>query len=605
MKSLMKSLWIPILLLFAVNGLAQFGPDKILEASAYSSQSAVVPGGEFDIAIVLDIEEELHINSHTPSGEFFIPTVVTLDSLSGLEFNTPVYPPHELKAFSFSDERIAVYEGKVVIVTHVATASSLETGKLTVKGQVSYQGCNDTMCFAPGEEDFTVEVEVVPAGTPVEKINQGYFAGVIAEVTETVETTDDTGTLTADEQRAREIIEKGIFYAIIAFFGIGLALNLTPCVYPVIPMTVSYFGGQSGKSRGSAFASALLYQIGIAIAFALLGLISGLAGKQWGFLFQSPWFVVVIATIILAMAASLFGAFEITVPNWLMNKVGKSREGIVGAFVMGLTVGVVIAPCAAGIIIGLVGLVAKLGLVVKGTLLFFVMGLGLGLPYLILATFSGLLEKLPQSGMWMVWVRKLFAIMLIGVAFYFIIPQLERIYDKFAFLAGVLGIFGGLLLGFLDHAPGYTKTFKIFRGVVGVALVVLGIMWTQGAIESKASEIEWIKLHDQDIQTYIDDDKPVFIDFYADWCAPCKQLDRVTFRDEAVVEAAQDYHMIKVDCTTPDDQIKSIMQRFNVTGMPTLVFISPGGNVLDDLREIGFIGPEQFVKSMQAGLAAE
>ncbi len=605
MKSVLKSLWIPMLLLFAVNGFAQFGPDKILEASAYSSQSAVVPGGEFDIAIVLDIEDELHINSHTPSGEYYIPTVVALDSLPGMDFSTPVYPPHELKAFSFSDEKIAVYEGKVVIVTHVTTASTLETGKLTVKGQVSYQGCNDTMCFAPGEEAFTVEIEVVPAGTPVEKINQDYFAGVIADVQETVETTYDSGALTADEQRAREIIEKGIFYAIIAFFGIGLALNLTPCVYPVIPMTVSYFGGQSGKSRGSAFASALLYQIGIAIAFALLGLISGLAGKQWGFLFQSPWFVVVIATIILAMAASLFGAFEITVPNWLMNRVGKSREGIVGAFIMGLTVGVVIAPCAAGIIIGLVGLVAKLGLVVKGTLLFFVMGLGLGLPYLILATFSGLLEKLPQSGMWMVWVRKLFAIMLIGVAFYFIIPQLERIYDKFAFLAGVLGIFGGLLLGFLDHAPGYTKTFKIFRGVVGVILVVLGIMWTQGAIVSKASEIEWIKLHDQDIQTYIDDEKPVFIDFFADWCAPCKQLDRVTFRDKAVVEAAQEYHMIKVDCTTPDDQIKSVMQRFNVTGMPTLVFISPGGKVLTDLREIGFVGPEQFVKSMQAGLAAE
>jgi thiol:disulfide interchange protein DsbD len=111
-----------------------------------------------------------------------------------------------------------------------------------------------------------------------------------------------------------------------------------------------------------------------------------LAGKQWGFLFQSPWFIVCIVLIILAMASSMFGAFEITVPRWLMNTFGRSREGAIGALVMGLTVGVVIAPCAAGILIGLVGLIAKMGLVVKGTLLFFVMGLGLGVPYLFLAT---------------------------------------------------------------------------------------------------------------------------------------------------------------------------------------------------------------------------
>ena len=580
---------------------AQFGPEHIISVSAAASQNAVIPGSSFNLAVVVDIEEELHINAHQPNGDFYIPTVVTLDSLPNVTFGEPVYPAAEQKTFSFSpDEKLAVYEDKIVIVVPVTTTAALETGTMTVSGQVSYQGCNDTMCFPPGEEAFEIGVEIVPAGTPVEPVNPELFENI--EPAESVAPDNGGGiaTLTGDEQRAREIIEKGLLYAVIAFFGIGLALNLTPCVYPVIPLTVSYFGGQSGKSRGSAFASAFMYQIGIAIAFALLGLISGLAGKQWGFLFQSPWFVVVIATIILAMAASLFGAFEISVPNWLMNKVGKSREGVVGALIMGLTVGVVIAPCAAGIIIGLVGLVAKLGLVVKGTLLFFVMGLGLGLPYLVLATFSGLLNKLPQSGMWMIWVRKLFAILLIGVAFYFLMPQLERIYNKFGFMAGLLGIFGGLLLGFLDHAPGYTKTFKVFRGIVGVALIVLGLVWTHGAIQSRPSEIEWVKLHDSNIEPYLQDDKPVFIDFYADWCAPCKQLDRVTFRDDDVVQAAKSAHMLKVDCTAPSEEIRSVMERFDVTGMPTLVYIAPGGQVRDDLREIGYIGPEEFLQNLQA-----
>ena len=590
-----------ILLIFAATGFSQFGAQKVLDVDVKSSQNAVVHGEPFDIAVILNIEPGLHINSHTPGSEFFIPTTVTFDSLQGVTFSMPVYPKALMKAFPFSEEKISVYDEQVVIVTRVNTAPGIDTEVLKISGKVSYQGCNDNVCFPPAEDGFQTDLAVVAPGTSVEKINQEYFSSVIAD--ETVDSQDQF--LTDDERRAQEIFERGLLYTIVAFFLVGLALNLTPCVYPVIPLTVSYFGGQSNRSKGSSFVSALFYQTGIAIAFAILGLLSGLAGKQWGFLFQSPWFVIVIATIILAMAASLFGAFEITVPSWLMSGVGKSREGIVGALIMGLTVGVVIAPCAAGIIIGLVGLVAKLGLVVKGTLLFFVMGLGLGLPYLILATFSGLLEKLPQSGMWMVWVRKLFAILLIGVALYFILPQLERIYNKFGFLIGLLGIFGGLLLGFLDHAPGYTRGFKLVRAGIGIVLIVLGITWTNSAIHSKPSDINWVHLQNESIESYINNEKPVFIDFYADWCAPCKQLDRTTFSDADVVEKAKQFTMIKVDCTAPDKTILAIMDKYKVSGMPTLIFISKTGRVLTNLTEIGFIDGNEFLTSMDEALMSE
>ena len=393
-------------------------------------------------------------------------------------------------------------------------------------------------------------------------------------------------------------------FAVFAFFGIGLALNLTPCVYPIIPITVGYFGGQKTQTKTANFINALFYLIGIAIAFAILGLVSGLAGKQWGFLFQSPWFVVVISTIILAMAASLFGAFEIAVPSFLLSKVGNARQGVTGSFIMGLTVGIVIAPCAAGIIIGLVGLVAKLGLVVKGTLLFFIMGLGLGTPYLILATFSGLLDKLPQSGMWMVWIKKLFGILLVGVAIYFLMPQIERVYNKLGFTLGLLGIFAGLFLGFLDHSPGYSRAFKIGRAIFGILLIVLGTIWTNNAIHSKASDMNWVKYENQSIESLLSENKPVFIDFYADWCAPCKQLDRETFTDPSILEISKSFNMIKVDCTIPDANTKALMNKYNVTGMPTLVFLSKSGKELTDLREIGFVGPEKFITSFQKALSA-
>lgn len=593
--------FLSVILLIAFSSVySQLTKPQILTVQAYSSQDKIIPGSSFDLAVVLQIDPEYHINSHTPADEFFIPTVVSFSPLQGLLFAESVYPQAKLMKFAFSQDNVSVYSGEVVIKTQVTAQPDIAVGSTTITGQVSYQGCNDAVCFAPVTETFSLQLPVVTDGSAVVALNTEYFASS----ENAAETTDSAQSFTADENKALAILDKGIFYALAAFFLVGLALNLTPCVYPVIPMTVSYFSTQGSKSKRGVFFSALFYLFGIAIAFALLGLVSGLAGKQWGFLFTSPWFVVLIAIVILAMAASLFGAFEITVPSWLLTGVGKSRKGTIGSLLMGLTVGVVIAPCAAGILIGLVGLIAKTGLVLKGTLLFFVMGLGLGLPYLILASFSGLLQKLPQSGIWMIWIRKFFAVLLVGVALYFIVPQLDHIYDKFAFLAGILAVFGGLLLGFLDDAPGYTKKFKLVRAGIGILFILAGLHWINSAIQSKPSDIDWIYYKDQEISS-MTGEKPVFIDFYADWCAPCKQLDRETFSDDQVVEKSRAFHMLKVDCTKPDKATQKLMDAFQVSGMPTLIFLSKSGSELHELRETGFVGSTKFISAMDKTLAAE
>ena len=591
---------------FCQTALAQLGSTvDILTVRALSAQKQVMPGSEFNLAVVLNIFEEYHINSNKPLSEFFIPTEIRFENIPGVSFAKPLFPPALLKKFSFSEDEVAVFEGETVILVPVNIAPTIPLQPLMIHGSIYFQGCNDAVCFAPQEHAFSLELAVVPAGTMIEEVNREIFQKALAQVESQKQIGQPILSLTRDELRAREIIERGLIYAVFAFFFIGLSLNLTPCVYPVIPITVSYFGGQGGTRRGSTFIKALFYQLGIALAFAALGLISGFAGKQWGFMFQSPWFVVVIVTIILLLAASLFGAFEITVPNWLLSKAAQNREGILGSLIMGLTAGVVIAPCAAGIIIGLVGLVAKLGLVVKGTVLFFFMGLGLGLPYLVLASSSGLLDKLPQSGMWMIWVRKFFGLLLVGVAIYFVLPQLEAMYDKLGFLLGVLGLYGGLLLGFFDHSPTDSKTFKRVRWAFGIALIALGFTWMNHAIQAKPAQIEWIHYQGESIESFLQQSKPILIDFYADWCAPCKQLDRETFSNPAVEELARQFTMIKVDCTAPNEAVKAFMTRFAVSGMPTLVFLARSGAELPELREIGFVPAAAFVVSMEKALAAD
>ncbi|MBN1153386.1 thioredoxin fold domain-containing protein [candidate division KSB1 bacterium] len=573
-----------------------FTPD-VLEVTPLLSADKAQPGTTLQIAIVVEIEPEYHINSHTPE-EGLIRTELSFDPIPQISFGKLFYPQPAMVKFAFSDEPLSVYEHTIRIYSTVTVADNHAPAEIALSGTLRYQACDDNNCYAPDEKKFSITLPIVATDVQVNATHIDVFEQF--PETEAVSDQEENLSLSAEELRAKKIIERGLPHAIIAFFVFGLALNLTPCVYPVIPITVGYFGGKSHQRKGSSFIIALFYVLGIAIVFAILGLVSGLAGKQWGFLFQNPWFVIVISLIMLAMAASMFGVFEIAIPSWLMGSLGKSRQGILGSFIMGLTVGVVIAPCAAGIIIGLVGLVAKLGIVAKGALLFFIMGLGLGLPYLILASFSGLLEKLPQSGMWMIWIKKLFGLVLIGVAIYFLMPHVNAAYNRFGFLLGVLIIFSGLLLGFLDHAPGYTKNFKIAKTIIGILLILYGLFTADKAIKSEPSQIGWIAYNGQSIEQLLVDDKPVIIDFYADWCAPCKEMDSKTFSNDEIIEKAKTFTMVKVDLTSYKEETNTFKNKYKVTGMPTFVFLDEKGDEIEELRTIGYADDKEFLRKMES-----
>ena len=559
-----------------------------LDVKVVLSHKTIQPGMTFRIAIVAAIKEGLHIHSHNPTDEFLVPTVVELGEQDGVLYTPVSYPRPVFRNFAFSKEKLSVYEGKAFFFAQGRIPAGTTQGVKTISGILSYQACDDKACFMPAHVRFKASLKVVGQNEPVALTDSTVF--------------QESTSLSTEEMRAKAVIEKGLLYAVAAFFVFGLALNLTPCVYPVIPMTVAFFGGQGEEKKSKIFVLALYYVVGIAIVFSVLGLISSLAGRQWGFMFQNPWFVIVIAMIILSMAACMFGAFEIRVPAFLMTYSGKSRKGAIGSFIMGLTVGVVIAPCAAGIIIGLIGVVAKLGIVAKGTLLFFVMGLGLGLPYLFLAMSSGLLNRLPKSGMWMVWIRKLFGVLLIGVALYFLIPQGKLAHSQEGFYLGILSIFGGLFLGFLESAEGYGRTFKAVRAIVGLLLIIVGAFLIHQALQAKKEAIHWVPYTNQSLAQLQKHDKPILIDFYADWCGACRELDDKTFADTKVAETAKAFLMVKADFTAPDPAREALMKKFKVSGLPTIVFIRPDGTEWHNLRVVGFLGPKGMLERMEVAL---
>jgi thiol:disulfide interchange protein DsbD len=582
------------LCLFGIAAVSQSNAQDVEDAqwvkvNVHFSHETIRPGEDFRIALEAVIQKGLHINSHSPTDEFLVPTVVEFGENFGAVFSPVSYPKPVFRSFSFSKDALSVYEDTAVFFAKGRVPEDTPPGPLTVSGILSYQACDHKACFLPSHVRFKQPLQVVGKNEPIRLADVDIF--------------DDMALLSSEELAAKAVIEKGLIYAMAAFFLFGLALNLTPCVYPVIPMTVAFFGSQSEERKGKTFILALYYVVGIAIVFSVLGLMSSLAGRQWGFMFQNPWFVILITLIILAMAACMFGAFEVRVPAFLMAYSGKSRQGGLGSFIMGLTVGVVIAPCAAGIIIGLVGIVAKLGIVAKGTLLFFVMGLGLGLPYLFLAMSSGFLSRLPKSGMWMVWIRKLFGFILIGVALYFLIPHGKQAPSQLGFYLGVLIMFGGLLLGFLESAEGYGRVFKTARAIIGLCLIIMGGLLVRQALEVKEEAIDWVSYTNQSLEELQKHKKPILIDFYADWCSACRELDTKTFSDSKVADAAKAFLMVRADFTSPDPAREALIKKFKVSGLPTIVFVSASGKVLHNLRIVGFQGPKDMLERMEAAVS--
>ena len=256
-------------------------------------------------------------------------------------------------------------------------------------------------------------------------------------------------------------------WTMLGIFVGGMALNLTPCIYPLIPITVSFFGSKSGHEQGHLLVHGLLYVAGLAITNSTLGVVAALTGGLMGSMLQSPLVLVMVAAILVFFAASLFGFWELRLPAGLTRVSSQYFAGYFGSLFMGLTLGVVAAPCIGPFVLGLLTWVASLGSVWLGFLVFFTLSLGLGLPLFLLAMFSGSLEKLPRSGEWMLWVRKLMGWVLVGMAAYFIRPLLPG--SMGVLLLAAVALAAAVHLGFLDRT---TATFRSFQWLKTIAALV-------------------------------------------------------------------------------------------------------------------------------------
>ncbi len=403
----------------------------------------------------------------------------------------------------------------------------------------------------------------------------------------------------------------GMLWAILWVFIGGMALNLTPCVYPLIPVTISYFGGKaasSGESGSSVAAHAVVYILGLALMNSMLGVFAALSGQLLGGMLQNPATLLAVAAIMVVFALSMFDLWEFRLPVFVTGAAARNYTGYFGSLFIGLTLGIVAAPCIGPFVIGILMWVAGTGNPLFGFIVFFSLSLGMGCPLFILALLSGRLDRLPKSGEWMLWVRKAMGWILIGMAAYFVKPVLPFVGGTAVLTAAALG--AGIHLGWMSAGKAESRTFTMIRKGVGAACIVIacGVIWAS-TVHSEG--IKWLAFSDQVLTEAKTAGKPIIIDFYADWCAPCREMDRLTFHNKSVVEAAgKDFIMIKVDLTRSGDPAKErLARRYYVRGVPTILFLEPGGDERMELRVLEVMPPEKFLARMtqlkKSGVSSE
>ena len=393
-----------------------------------------------------------------------------------------------------------------------------------------------------------------------------------------------------------------MIWTLLGIFVGGMALNLTPCIYPLIPITISYFGGQAakeGSGQGKLVAHGLCYMMGLAVTNSVLGVAASLTGSLMGAMLQNPIVLVVVAAVLIVFATSLFGLWEMRLPSGLTQATAKSYTGYFGSLFMGLTLGVVAAPCIGPFVLGLLTWVASMGSPWLGFLIFFTLSLGLGLPLFFLAMFSGQLKKLPRSGGWMIWVRKLMGWVLVAMAVHFIRPVFPGHWGTI--LIAVVALAAGLHLGWIDKCQANFRAFPWLKGGAGITCLVLAtFLITSWAMQGPG--VTWNPYSEEILKEAHNLKKFVIIDFYATWCTPCREIEEVTLHDPLVVkQAGSDFVMVKVDVTKGGNPLhERLLQQYEVKGVPTLVFLDTDGKERRDLRLVDYIPSDQFLGRMAA-----
>ncbi len=519
-----------------------------------------------------------------------------------------VLPEGILKSDAYFGEQQVYYQQLVTKIPFTFLDDSL---KSEVDVTVNYQGCAERgICYPPMEKTFTVLLPGVTDANAAEIIDE-------SDVSSNLNQISDDG------------LEQDYLWPILLAFIAGIALTFTPCVLPLIPILTSIVVGQDGNvSRMRAGVLSICYVLGTAVTYTAVGVFAGLTGSQLQAYFQNPWGIGVVVLILITLSLSMFGLFQVQMPAsiqaTLQSRLSRLKGGVVGGvFLMGIISALIVGACVSPVLMAVLGLAIERADPVLGGAIMFSLAIGSGVVLILIGFGAAFL--LPKAGPWMDIIKYVFGVMLLGVAIYILgaLPAVPVLY-----LWAMLFIVSAVYLGALRTLPNEQSGWRILWKGVGVFVLIWGILallgamsggrdilrpinfanlnqYTQGgspALFNQESEhslfsrVSSLSALDQKLEMAKKDDRPVMLDYYADWCVDCVRMENNTFSDPKVGQKLSNFVMLQVDVTDPQNkQTNDIKKRYGVYGPPAMLFFNSKGSENDELRKYGYMGPDEFM----------
>lgn len=535
-----------------------------------------------------------------------------------------------------------VYESSPAIRIPLLVTKPLE-GKKKVKVKLSYQGCSSAgLCYEPQETvlEISVDTALLPTSIkeePTEKAEEEAVADVPPSLNvKTLEATEPLSSRPAaasneksgsETDQIADVIKGGsLWFIILSFFGFGLLLSLTPCVFPMIPIISSVIVAQGeGLGTRRAFSLSLVYVLAMAVAYTGAGVLAGMFGANLQSAFQTPWIITTFALVFVALAMSMFDLYELQLPNFIQSRLTQAsskRGGIIGVAIMGFLSALIVGPCVAAPLAGALIYIGQTGDAFLGGIALFSLSIGMGMPLLAVGTTAG--KFMPRPGAWMDAIKSIFGIMLLGVAIWMISRVLEE--NMTMLLWGGLAVFVAINLGALEPIEGKASwSLASNRKAIGVMTLLYGMSLLLGGMAGSTSPLHPLDpfivsnrtvavsnasnhktfevVHsNQELDKLLDQNKgkKIMIDFSAEWCTSCKEYDEITFADEAVATAMDEFVLIRVDLTGNTAEGQAVSKRFGLFGPPAVLFFNEQGEHLKEKDIVGFKEPKEFLSHIKS-----
>jgi len=513
-----------------------------------------------------------------------------------------------------------VFENSPAIRIALARDGDAE-GVKELKVKLAYQGCSAAgLCYEPQEVVLSVKVDA-------DKLLSADGSSILKAPAVTSGEIDlapapkPAAQEKSETDRIAQVIEGGsLWFILLSFFGFGLLLALTPCVFPMVPIISSVIVAQGeGLGTKRAFWLSVVYVLAMAVAYTIAGVLAGLFGANLQAAFQTPWIITLFALIFVILAMSMFDLFELQIPNAIQSRITQisgRRSGIVGVAVMGFLSALIVGPCVAAPLAGALIYIGQTGDALLGGVALFALSIGMGIPLIAVGTSAG--KFMPKPGPWMDTVKSIFGVMLIGVSIWMI----SRILDEniSMMLWGALAVFVAVNIGALEPIRGRCirchrankKALGIILFLYGMSLLLGGMsgakdplhpldpfLPAKGAVNVEASSHKTFEkiTSIEELEAILAENKgkPVLVDFYADWCTACKELEEKTFSDEAVKTTMDRFVLVKVDLTANDEAAKAISAKYGIFGPPAILFFDQNGTRMKSADIVGFKEPGEFL----------